>query len=457
MSEESKEAGLTVAVKKPKPRVEIVLNGGKDELDSATVPIRWWFSEEAIEKEPEYLIFYEQNVKEIENDSYYSGTRGRRYVCKVSDGVKFLQILSPGHHRLMVVAVGGEDAERAIKRYMNKDGKYSFQNSMDFEKAESNRDFLQGSEFIASTVLEFEVPAELFAKKPETRFSKAVWKWAHFFIKDVPVDECHYRKQLIFAFTIQPFLALLMYAAGAMAGSLYASYVLLASLAVLFIGYRPRPIFSEMWSALLLRREKEWEVRRYKYRQYWLRPEQLTAKSIYRLWSYKENMGLTGSKWYTYRYIPLPLTPVFLALTAGFVFLMVNSASRLNSVTSFSWSNFFLSFFLYFVIPVAVVWFIAWYMLLPGNKVKRQEAKWEKNRHREERVRERKVEFAKAEKIRAQRRQKWLSDNFGVSKRVDKVVLSEVPTPPNFPGKIVQRFYVGFWAAKARVCKPFAE
>lgn len=450
----SEEAGLTTVVEKPKPRVEIVLNGGKNELDSATVPIRWWFSKEAIEREPECLIFYEQNTKEIEGDNYYSGTRGRRYICKVSDGVKFLQILSPGHHRLMVVAVGGKDAERAIKRCMNKDGKYSFQNSMDFEKAESNRDFLQSSEFIASTVLEFEVPAELFAKKPETRFSKAVWNWAHFFAKDMPVDECHYRKQLIFSFTIQPFLVLFMYLAGAIAGSLYASYVLLASLAVLFIGYRPRPIFSEMWSALFLRREKKWEVRRYKYDAYWMIPDHLKGMSIYRLWSYKKNENGTE---YPYLYIPFPLTPIFLTLIAGFVFLMVNSAPKLNSVMSFSWSDFFLSFFLYFVLPVTVVLFIAWYMLLPANKVKRQEAKWEKNRHREKRVLERKVQIARAKEIRAQKRREWLSDNFGVSKRVDRVVLDQIPTPPNFPGKVVQKFYVGFWAAKARVCKPFAE
>lgn len=454
MNEESKEAGLTAIADKPKPRVEIVLNGGKNELDSATVPIRWWFSDEAIEKEPEYLIFYEQNAKEIGDDNYYSGIKGRRYVCKVSDGVKFLQILSPGHHRLMVVAVGGRDAERAIKRCMCKDGRYHFESSMDFEKAESNLDLLPGYAFIASTVLEFEVPAEFFAKKPETRFSKAVWNWAHLFTKDMPIDQCHYRKQLIFAFTIQPFLVLLKYLADAIAGSLYASYVLLASLAVLFIGYRPRPIFSEMWSAFLLRRVKEWEVRRYKYGSYWSIPEYLREKSIYRLWSCKKSEDGAG---YTYLYIPFLLTPVFLTLIAGFVFLMINSAPRLNSVASFSWSDFFLSFFLYFVLPVTIVWLITYCIMLPGNKAKRQEAKLEKSRHREERVHEQQAEIVRAEKIRAQQRREWFSENFGVSKRVEKVVLSEVPISPSFSGKVVQKFYIGFWAAKSKVCKPFAE
>lgn len=43
----------------------------------------------------------------------------------------------------------------------------------------------------------------------ETRLAKKVWAWAKKMFKRDPVDECAYRKRLIFAFTLQPILLLL--------------------------------------------------------------------------------------------------------------------------------------------------------------------------------------------------------------------------------------------------------
>ena len=75
--------------KKVDPDIKVVLNGGKREMDAATIPIQWFFSKEVIEKKPEYLLFFEQNKKEVE-EGLASAREGHRYVCRVSEGTKFI-------------------------------------------------------------------------------------------------------------------------------------------------------------------------------------------------------------------------------------------------------------------------------------------------------------------------------------------------------------------------------
>ena len=87
--------------KKPNQQLlTLVLNGGNTEMDSATIPIKWFFSQKLIEKSPTHLVFCEQSRKEFESKSNNMDS-GRRYLVKVEDAVHFLEIPSSGDHQLI--------------------------------------------------------------------------------------------------------------------------------------------------------------------------------------------------------------------------------------------------------------------------------------------------------------------------------------------------------------------
>ena len=237
--------------------ISVALNDGKKEMNSATIPIEWWFSREVIEKDPRHVLFFEQNKGEKE--SFHNSVRGRRYACEVGDAFKFLQLFSPGYHRLMVVVISGtgDKAEKRLDRYLRKENEY-YSTSLDWTDTRNNELHEYGGDLIAATVEEFLVPQELFAKKPETKLGRMVWKWTNLLFEDEPRDRCHYRKRKALAFTLQPFMVLVyLLAVYAIGGTFYALYILLASFSVFLIGFRPCPILKEMYRAFTFTRYKE--------------------------------------------------------------------------------------------------------------------------------------------------------------------------------------------------------
>ncbi len=82
--------------------MEVLLNYGKDEMDSATIPIQWFFSEETARKKPTHLLIVEQDKEE--SKEYNNVSLGSRYFCRVEEGIKFIRLFRPGYHRILVLA-----------------------------------------------------------------------------------------------------------------------------------------------------------------------------------------------------------------------------------------------------------------------------------------------------------------------------------------------------------------
>lgn len=159
------------------PKLKVVLNGGK-EINSATIRVKWFVSEDVKrEKDPRYTLFFVQNeaMCKIKNANQI----GRRTVCEFDKGVKKLTLHFPGYHRLMVLIIGGTEADEIVKRYLTLNGSCYYE-PLDWqgmkEKISSNWSFCPG---IAATIVEFEVPAQLFVQRPETKPGKVVWKWVN--------------------------------------------------------------------------------------------------------------------------------------------------------------------------------------------------------------------------------------------------------------------------------------
>lgn len=199
----------TSETKDKKPGLEVVLNGGQKEMDSATIPIQWFFSDEIIEKNPRYVLIIEQDKRETEDGN--RSCNGRRYVCKVSDGVTFIPFFSPGYHRITILVFGKTDvwSEDYLKRvpalFSERDKFRPFYFRGVF--FDETKDCLTCLHYpygaTTGTVIEIEIPEELFAKKPKKGLAKAVWKWTNWLYETEPINECHYRRRKMLAFTLQ--------------------------------------------------------------------------------------------------------------------------------------------------------------------------------------------------------------------------------------------------------------
>ena len=371
--------------------IVVTLNGGGEEMDSATIPIGWWLSESILKKNPHYLLIVELDNWEC---GYDESIRGRRYACKVSDMFYFLQLFSPGRHRLAVAVVKGDEkgGKKIVEQYLHKKFGH-YENSISFDEY----DYPNG-DFLAVAVVEFDVPEELFAKPPKTRIGKMMWRWVNLWFDEESKDQCVYKKRKLIAFTIQPPVVLIF--------SLLSSlYVLVASIIVFFFGFRPRPILSEIKDAFLLRKN-DYEVRKY-------------TKHGYKVW----RRGLFKS-----RDVKIPVAPWEIAVIVSLIYV----------VYKFKLLDVSLAFISVVIILVAI-WFVFFKFLPPKIEevnFKRQEKK-EKNR----------IEWLK----------KNLSlDN--KKDKVDMAdIVTLAKTSPSFGQKAVIVFRAGYWAVKSKVCKPYSR
>ncbi len=206
----------------------ILLNGGSTQMDDATVPVKWFFSEEFIKKEPRYILLVD--LKQAELTSYRSG---RRYLFEVEDAIAFLQMRSAGNHRLIALCFSNRD-EAVV--YLERD-KYSYDVAIDVESIQKGKDW---GASLASTYVDFQVPKELFAKKPESKLAKMWWKYLFWPITVKPTDECQVRRLNLLALPKLP-LYLLVKVLALVGVVLYAIYNIIAPPIALFIGWWPIP------------------------------------------------------------------------------------------------------------------------------------------------------------------------------------------------------------------------
>lgn len=352
-------------MEKEKTGMEIVLNGGEREMNSATIPIQWFFSDEVIAKNPQYILVCEWDRRRIGCDgelllpSNSSNYFGRRYVCEVSEGVIFLPFLTPGLHRITVAAFGGSSRKglrNHVLQLLRYDDSYYIPNKtrfvlpIDF----SAKDKRLPWGVVAAADALVNVPEELFAKKPDKGIGKLVWQWVNWPYDKEPINECQYRKRKIFAFTIQILLALVVF-------PFYLLYLFCKC-----ISYAVRAVIP-------FAQKMVWRINEHPV------VAQLRKKREAR----KEERKLK-------------------------------------------------------IIAVS-------------------EKKQERMRRREEKRTRAESKKQEKELLEEARYRQWFKNNFHVAQKPDKVDLKNLPKPYTAGGRAVQRFYVGFWTLKAKVCKPFSR
>ncbi|MEK7630175.1 MAG: hypothetical protein AAB432_02205 [Patescibacteria group bacterium] len=401
------------------PDIKLVLNGGSNILDTATVPVEWHFSDELIEKKPRYILICEHNdisfneFKEIIN--YY---HGRRHTFPVEDLVGYIQLCRPGQHHFIAIVFCGdkETALKNVRLYIKKDEDSYYDMSINYGMVGKSVKENSENTFSAAVAVEFEVPAELFAEKPKTVFGQFIWDWVNRWFKRPPIDQCAYRKRKLFAFTLQPPLLII---GRLIIGLIGTFYTLIGSSFLLFLGYQPIPVFKNILNSWIDIDNSEMNLYRF------------GSEFSWRKWGNEKTM----------RHIPILAVPyIFLSLSlvvAGITTYIIQNLGVVSFVVV-SMAFIFVLFLLLF--------FIMKKIMTKEWKEKREQRAIEKlterNRMKTEQIlTEDRVYF---ENLRANISLENIPLSVDVKKILPKV-------------NIKTRFQLSFWGMKAKVCRPFAK
>lgn len=430
-------------VRKAVPRewkdgIRLVLNGGVDSLESATVPLEWFFSDELIAERPQYIVIcdHEMSLDALKEKERY--TFGRRYLVKVTEFVTYIQLFTSGAHHLVFMVFCGDkgSALKRARRYV--DNKESCGRSYDW--CIEHNDVVNGYEenlrgcYIAN--IEFEVPQGLLAEKPTSGFSKWVWDWTNRWFSNNPSDECAYRKRLIFAFTFQPLVFL---PTRFLVGILGTAYALIAWPMLIFLGWKPKSPFSVI-------------------KHCWVSPTEgdlsMLAEPVWRRW---QDAQLGPDKNYTQaKYWPAWGVPWVLALEVGVPW----SLYRLYRLFPHAMMSIF-SIVLTLAVVAAFLIGLFWLgerarvhfrlgefrdeLLVLDNKLH----DWLTDR-RSRREQARSNAGEAADELYRRRLATISTDKVHVHKKVDvAAVIKKADT--------AVKFKLGFWATKAKVCRPFSK
>ncbi len=174
--------------------LELVIENQNHVVQDATVPVKWKISEEVSEKlieeqieNPHLLLFVVADGKEMS-----------RELIPLMQKTHYVQLHKPGKNTIFAKIVWGKD-KRLWNKFLRRSRNEYETDVVDDVGVPCLSDSYHGIE----TNLSVEVPKELFAQKS----SEWLTNWVNSFFNEAPIDQCHFRKRMIFAFTIQPILA----------------------------------------------------------------------------------------------------------------------------------------------------------------------------------------------------------------------------------------------------------
>src|SRR3989344_1669599 len=160
------------------PEIQVVLNGGSEVLNSATIPVEWHLSEKIVDAEPQYIIVGDitLSLDKFQKEEYmYLPHDNCKVFTKATELVGYVQVFKPGVHSFLIYVVCGKYRDNAFE---------------EVKEIQSNnvwyKDVLTGNllaKYPSCSVyvmaVQFEVPEGFFQKKPEKGFQKLVWNWVN--------------------------------------------------------------------------------------------------------------------------------------------------------------------------------------------------------------------------------------------------------------------------------------
>lgn len=191
-------------------------------VEDSVIALRWCINKDVMDYIKKSDIKHPHVLIVVVNIGKDSNQEMIRKLVPMTEMMTFIQFARAGINRVFAAIVypsssnpGYEEIKSMKKKVLNKSG-----SSYDFGVLDYNDErwnFTYGSNISAiysdSTdeealvaSIDFDVPAQLFAPEP------AEWEkwWVNLMHEDKPIDQCHFRKRRLFAYTIQPILLLII-------------------------------------------------------------------------------------------------------------------------------------------------------------------------------------------------------------------------------------------------------
>ncbi len=417
-----------------KDGIRLVINGGSETLESATVPIEWHFSEALIAERPRYIVIVDYVAPEGAAEDPIEYEFGRRYIVKVTDFAKYLQLYRAGKHKIIFIVCCGdkknarESAEELLRK--SPDGRSYDQGIMhSFVERGWSLDNRANDKLYVTTI-DIELPEGLLASRPKTGFGAFIWKWSNHYFNQGPSDECQYRKRKWFA--LIP--TLISFAIGrTLTGIFLTAYSVLLGLLLAFFGFRPVHILMNIRNGWLSLQAFSWSmVASKKWRC--LRDEYYDEKTRQREPAI---------------FLPVWLTPIFILAAIATPFVLMRLATQHPNLVHGA---------IAIVITSAVGILGAFAMIWIASSISSSFLKPFTARatryFKKQRV-------ALKEKRRLARLLPKKAD-VRLMSTLQSISLAGAPIPERVDiAKVIKRtalpikFKLGFWVAKSKVCKPY--
>lgn len=417
-----------------KDGIRVVVNGGKDTLESATVPIEWRFSEGIIAERPQYIVICDHEMSHARLAKEESHSFGRRHLVKVTEFATYLQLFKTGKHHLIFLVFCGErkDALQRAEKFMEPAAAgRGYEISLNFslvERGWSLHNKYTRSLFVAN--IEVELPEGLLAPRPKSVFGKFVWNWSNRYFKRKPTDECAYRKRKWFA--LIPTLA--SFAIGrTVTGIALSLYSIFLWLLFLYAGFRPMNLFANIKHAWMNLHAFNWKM---------------LASTNWRCMRDARRDAGTG-EWEEAKYLPVWLTPSIISCMVAAPFLFIKLCKRFpTQMISLAAIVIVVGF------VVLVLYILAW---IGNSRIANAIAKGSKQFCIDQREAFKRYRREKAERVPQTEDAKLFASLQTISLRV-----APAPARVDIPAAIKRtsmpiKFKLGFWAAKSKVCKPFEQ
>lgn len=186
--------------------VKVVLNGGHQELDDATIPFTMGFDESIAKREPTHVLVIDfSDWYATENNIYSLSASGERRIYELN-AINYIQFHRPGCHRLVFILF--HNMTRGQKKTILQKGSLRsyYENKIYLDNAARTQ--LNTVGYCEDLV---EIPQHFFAVAPKTGLKKHWHTWVNRWFLTRPVDECEFRKRAILASTVQPIVWMLSF------------------------------------------------------------------------------------------------------------------------------------------------------------------------------------------------------------------------------------------------------
>ena len=426
--------------------MKVVINGGSITMESATVGVQCFFSEEVIKQKPTHILIIELDENEMgDKDEFNKARAGRRYVVPVTKVVEFIQFHSPGKHRFSFLAFGcgAKEMEGFLKRN-NSGHSIAYTYGIywkEEEEKEAEGKVLKSPDclnLMAYCIAEVEVPEGLFAKKPKSWFGQALWWWSNVFFVTKPVDECDYRKRVIFSLTVQPFIVLVEGVILGILSTIASALLILKRVTVFYFGWRPKSLFTgfkEVWNWIWTFdvdwSNADWDAKRFPF------------KGSRCVWKYEYDLPGPRSRPIKKMWIsPFGATVVGLLIWFGtpIVWKLLVSVSLGGLMCFAFYVGLVVTLFGFFELLKRFKW-----VEKLGRLIDDCLDKYLSKKGMEEKQQQEKVDPYTL----------WLRKNLSLEKAPKSVDLKHLPVP--FKPSVVNTVRIKFWEAKRAVCRPFAK